>query len=61
MHTGGCGRPSLPGKCQQENAYGQCLPKGSKPELIIIAVSWSVDSEITPESQAMLTGESPGQ
>ena len=26
MHTGGCGRPSLPGKRQQENAYGQCLP-----------------------------------
>ena len=35
MHTGGCGRPSLPGKCQQENAYGQCLPKASKPELTI--------------------------
>ena len=29
----GCGRPSTPGKCQQENAYGQCLPKASKPEL----------------------------
>ena len=31
--AGGYGRPSTPGKCQQENAYGQCLPKASKPEL----------------------------
>ena len=23
----------LRGKCQQENAYGQCLPKAFKPEL----------------------------
>ena len=33
--TNSAGGHGMPGKCQQENAYGQCLPKASEPQLNI--------------------------
>ena len=59
MAVQACPRPS--GECQQVKCLRTMFAALLQTAMICFAMSWTVDSEFTLESPAMLTGESPGR